>query len=154
MRNGGLSTAATGGKGYSTRRILKFGEDKIVIEGDVSLNNANVVFEGSITGRAMIPDDLTGNSIFIQKLEMVKEGELRGIGEGSLFKSDGRDVQVTIVTLHTIRPTHLDNPLSHPQFRITTSSRNLSGLTYHTIVHSIVDGINTMERNSKMQSSE
>lgn len=110
MRNGGLSISAMGGKGYTTRRILKFGEDEIIIEGDVSLEDTGVLFRGSISGTANLPENLTGNSIYMKKMEPVRNGEIKGIGQGSLFMSDGNEIQVRMETRHQIRPTDLPNP--------------------------------------------
>lgn len=147
MRNGALNILTMGAKGYSTRRILTFGSDKIVIEGDVSLEDSGFAFKGTISGKAKLPQDLSGTSIYIKKIDPSDRGtKLTGIGEGSLFRSKGREVTVQIETVHVLRPTSLVNPLHSTQFRIVTESGELIGQTYRTTVHSVLDGANTMAK--------
>ncbi len=152
MRNGGLNILAMGAKGYSTRRVLKFGKnEQIVIEGDVSLEDIGFTFKGSISGEVKLPQDLAGNSIYIKRIDPSDGGiKLIGTGEGSLFRSKGPEVPVRIETVHTLRPKPLPNPLTSTQFRIVTESGDLIGRTYRTRVHSILDGANTMAKVLKM----
>lgn len=152
MRNGGLNISAMGAKGYSTRRVLKFGKsEQIVIEGDVSLEDIGFTFKGKISGEAKLPQDLAGNSMYIKRIDPSDGGiKLIGTGEGSLFRSNGPEVPVRIETVHTLRPKPLPNPLTFTQFRIVTESGDLIGRTYRTRIHSVVDGVNTMAKVLKM----
>jgi hypothetical protein len=145
MRNGGLNFRAMGATGYTTRRVLSFEHSgQIVIEGDVSLGSHEASFKASIHGEARLPDDLAGNSIYIKRIEPLAPTRLLGIGSGSLFANCSTCAPVTIETLHELRPTTLPNPLRQTQFRVVTESGVLTGQSYSTQVHSIMDGANSM----------
>lgn len=147
MRNGGLNINAMGGKGYSTHRVLRFGNDKIVIKGTVMPDANGVTFKGTINGKAKLPSDLSGNSIYIKRIDSTNKGlTLIGKGEGSLFRTNGGEVKVGIETVHNITNKALRNPLKSTQFRIVTESGILNGRSYSARVHSVLDGANTMQK--------
>ncbi len=147
MRNGGLNIVSMGATGYNTVRKLDFENGgQITISGEVSIDHNNFTFSGSIEGQAELPDDLAGNSIYIKRIIPVKEHMLHGVGEGTLFRQNGRGVKVTIDTTHTLKfqGERLPNPLKGEQFRIVSESGTLTNRTYKTNAYSILDGANTM----------
>jgi hypothetical protein len=155
MRNGGLNILSMGATGYFTRRELTFGgkkDERIVIEGNLSGDpRKGLNFTATINGQAKLPADLAGNSIYIKRIDPEEGGrKLVGRGEGSLFRKGGLEFPVKIKTVHNLKGPSLKRPLLKTQFRIVTESGELIGKTYKTIVHSILDGENTMARLAKM----
>ena len=146
MRNRALNIAAMGAEGYSTRRVLPFGKEQILIEGDIHPLGGGFEFEGKISGEAKLPRDLAQNSIYIKRISPESGNRLIGVGEGSLFRINGREFPVRIDTVHTLRPKELANRLKKPEIHIVTESKQLIGLTYKTQIHSVVDGQNTMSK--------
>ncbi len=152
MRNNGLNIRSMGAKDYATRRTLTFKNGRIVIDGNLVWKGGGFVFSGSINGKVKLPPDLAGNSCYMKKIDPTKEGtRLIGTGEGSLFRTNGREVPLRINTIHNLRPKRLSNPLKITQFRIVTESGELIGLTYRSVVHSVLDGNNTMSKTLEMK---
>jgi hypothetical protein len=147
MRNGGLNIVSMGANGYKTVRKLFFENGGLItISGDVTIDRNNFTFAGSIEGQADLPDDLAGNSIYIKRIVPVKEHELHGVGEGSLFRQNGREIKVKIDTTHLLKyhGERLSNPLKNEQFRIVSESGTLLNRTYKTNAYSILDGATTL----------
>jgi hypothetical protein len=142
MRNDGLNIQAMGAEGYETKRVLTFQPDlgQVTIQGNVSDTERGTVFEGTIEGQANLPDDLTGSSVYVKRIEPHEDGaRLLSIGEGSLFRDRHQEVTVKIESEHRLRPTPLANPLTQIQYRMVSEAGHLIGRTYHTRVHAIVD---------------
>ncbi|MCX2829737.1 hypothetical protein RGU76_28910 [Bacillus pseudomycoides] len=149
MRNNGVNMSTMGIKSYTVNRKLRLLGSTIIIEGTAELTLEALVLNVKVKGNVELPDDLSGHSIYLKRIEPIDgKSKIIGVGEGSLFRTNGEEISVQIDTEYTnISPplSNLKRAITKPEFRIATEDGELYGLTYRTRIHSIFDGINSME---------
>jgi hypothetical protein len=136
-----------GVESYKVERILTIEDGQIKMEGKARYTPEALLLDIKIHGDVNLPDDLIGHSVYMKRVEPgIEDGQLIGIGEGSLFRSSGKDIPVKIETKYIVSPSPLPNPLTRTEFRIATEDGELRGLSYKLRIHSIFDGVNSMEK--------
>ncbi|WP_305928048.1 hypothetical protein [Bacillus mycoides] len=149
MRNKGVNMTTMGIESYKVVRKLRILDSVITIEGTANFTPEALVLNVKVKGDVDLPDDLSGHSIYLKRVEPIGNNSgLIGIGEGSLFRTNGEEISLQIDTEYVnIYPElrNLKYAITKPEFRIATEDGELYGLTYRTRIHSIFDGINSME---------
>ncbi|MFH6955088.1 hypothetical protein ACHSBP_18480 [Pseudoalteromonas sp. XMcav1-K] len=145
-RNGGKNMTSMGVIEYEVERRLELAGGLINMHGKAYYTNEALVLDIDIEGNIDLPDDLIGHSVYLKKVYPSEcKSKAFGVGEGSLFRANGEDVPLTINTKYNLTPSVLPNPLEAPEYRIATEDGVLNGNSYSLRIHSIFDGINTME---------
>lgn len=149
MRNDGLNVAEMGTTGYSVERTVSLPDEQsgeIDIEGEVFYDGSGFGFKGEVEGEVEMPDGVGGNSMYFQRIVPSENGNvLSGTASGSIFNRNGKEVRLRLDEQHELMESP-SNPLTDPEFRVVTESGTLEGRTYRTVVHSIVDSENTMQK--------
>ena len=143
-RNGGKNMSSMGVEEYEVHRRLEVAGGQIDMRGRAFYKAEALTLDIDIEGDAQLPDDLIGHSVYMKRVYQDGPSTLLGVGNGSLFRSDGTDVPVEINTRYDVQPSPLANPLDGEEYRIATEDGKLSGLSYHLRIHSIFDGANSL----------
>src|SRR5262245_34961410 len=150
MRNGGVNMSTMGAEEYAVRRRLRFSTGgKIDMSGTARFTPAALVLDVEVNGDVRLPDDVSPHCMYIKRVEPVPGTDhLIGVGEGSLFRRDGAEISLLVDTKYTLispKASELARPLAGPEFRILSEDGELDGTRYHSRIHSIFDGINSMQ---------
>ena len=146
-RNGGKNMTSMGVQRYAVHRILGFENGNVTMRGRALYSAEALILDIDVEGTVEMPDDLIGHSIYQKKVSPSEcQTKVFGVGEGSVFRSNGGELPFTINTVYEIEPSPLPNPLTQDEFRIATEDGVLNGRSYALRIHSIFDGLNTMNK--------
>lgn len=153
MRNGGLNMSTMGVEEYKVHRKLDIGDGRVDMKGKALYTHEALILDIKIEGDVSLPDDLSGHSVYVKKVYPSGEGEMLGVGTASLFRFNGDEVKVGINTRYQVKPSPLPHPLIAPEYRLATADAERYGLSCHVRIHSIFDGINSMNSVESMTCS-
>ena len=139
QRNGGLNFRSLLGRSalYEAIRQVVIGDGiGLEIAGTVSEKQGSIRFVGTLAGRSRIPADLLPMAYYRERLTTDGGRGVIGKGEGSIFRANGRDLQVGMETSYVFKKKAV---MPYPQVRTVTDSGALKGLTYDVVLHSIVE---------------
>lgn len=141
-RNGAKNMKQMGAKRYDAERIISRGEEEIVIEGVSEAREECLALDLEVSGSMDVPQDLSGHSAYYVRLEPTEDNRLVGAGEATLYRESGENYDVDLESEYDMEPDPVPNPITEPMYRIVTEEGELSGNTYESRIHSMLDSSN------------
>jgi hypothetical protein len=148
-RHGAKNFSDIGAIQYNVERdlMIKDGtEAEIHMIGIAKFNDNALDLDINFVGKKLsLPENLAGHSVYFKIIKPIGDGQLRGRGEGSLFRTDGTDIPVKIRSSYHIEYGESPKPIKEKQYRVATEDGVLNGTSYTLRVHSIFDGVDPFD---------